>query len=188
MSTALHFALSHLDTSANNNTYARMLFFSSAFSFSPAASVCYSNCAVSDRKALQRVGKTDQRINSSSSPAIEAVQHKRCLRRACSIVRDTSHPVHRPFAFLPSGRCYRSLRSRTSRLRNSRTVTHCTYTCTAHFSTRIAYSSTCTAHFSTCTVHLPVLHMSAPTISTSMQFTNTYFALALLLMHHIFCT
>ena len=50
---------------------------------------------------------------------IEAVQSKRCLRRACSIVKDSSHPSHRLFALLPSGRRYRVLRSRTSRFRNS---------------------------------------------------------------------
>ena len=63
--------------------------------------------------------KTAQRITGSSLPTIEAVQSKRCLRRARSIEKDSSHPSHRLFALLPSGRRYRVLRSRTSRFRNS---------------------------------------------------------------------
>src|SRR4029434_9697598 len=79
-------------------------------------SVWYGSCSVADRKSLQRVVKTAQRITGSSLPTIEAVQSKRCLRRAGSIEKDSSHPSHRLFALLPSGRHYRALRSRTSRL------------------------------------------------------------------------
>ena len=81
--------------------------------------VWYGSCSVADRKSLQRVVKTAQRITDSSLPTIAAVQRKRCLRRARSIVRDSSHPSHKLFALLPSGRRYRTLRSRTSRFRNS---------------------------------------------------------------------
>ena len=77
--------------------------------------VWYGNCSVSDRKALQRVVKTAQRIIGSSLPSIEAVQHKRCLRKARGICMDCSHPNHSLFTLLPSGRRYRSLRTRTSR-------------------------------------------------------------------------
>ena len=82
-------------------------------------SVWYGSCSVADRKSLQRVVKTAQRITGSSLPTIEAVQSKRCLRRARSIEKDSSHPSHRLFALLPSGRRYRVLRSRTRRFRNS---------------------------------------------------------------------
>ncbi|TWW71612.1 hypothetical protein D4764_16G0001090 [Takifugu flavidus] len=44
---------------------------------------------------------------------------KCCLRRACSICKDSSHPTHRLFSLLPSGRCFRTLKTRTSRMRNS---------------------------------------------------------------------
>ena len=81
--------------------------------------VWYGNCSVSDRKALQRVVKTAQRIIGSSLPSIEAVQSKRYLRNARGICKDCSHPNHRLFTLLPSGRRYRSLRTRTSRFRGS---------------------------------------------------------------------
>ncbi|KAK0132582.1 Anoctamin-10 [Merluccius polli] len=66
--------------------------------------VWYGKCSVLDRKALQRVVKTAQCITGSSLPSIEAVQHKQCLRRARSIVKYSSHPSHRLFALLPSGK------------------------------------------------------------------------------------
>lgn len=81
--------------------------------------VWYGSCSVSDRKRLQRVVKTAQRITGSSLPAIDTVQSMQRLRKARSITKDRSHPNHRLFALLPSGRRYRSLHSRTSRFRNS---------------------------------------------------------------------
>ncbi|XP_030283157.1 uncharacterized protein LOC115587459 [Sparus aurata] len=52
--------------------------------------VWYANCSVSEQKALQRVVKTAQRITGSSLSSIEALQSKRCLRKARSIVKDCS--------------------------------------------------------------------------------------------------
>uniref|UniRef100_A0A9J8BGG6 Reverse transcriptase domain-containing protein n=1 Tax=Cyprinus carpio carpio TaxID=630221 RepID=A0A9J8BGG6_CYPCA len=79
----------------------------------------YGNCSVADHKALQRVGKTVQCITGTTLPAIEDIQRKCRLRRACSILKDSSHPEQRLFNLLPSGWPFRSLRTRTSRLRNS---------------------------------------------------------------------
>ncbi|MCI4389835.1 hypothetical protein PGIGA_G00103570 [Pangasianodon gigas] len=81
--------------------------------------VWYGNCSVADRKALQRVVKTTQRITKTPLPAIEVVQKKRCLRRARNILKDSSHPAHSLFQLLPSRRRYRSLKTKTSRFRNS---------------------------------------------------------------------
>ncbi|KAI5617008.1 gastrula zinc finger protein XlCGF28.1-like, partial [Silurus asotus] len=81
--------------------------------------VWYGSCSAAERKALQRVVKTAQRITGTPLPAMEDIQKKRCLRRARSILKDSSHPAHRLFTLLPSGRRYRCLRTRTSRLKNS---------------------------------------------------------------------
>ncbi|XP_040891591.1 piggyBac transposable element-derived protein 2 [Toxotes jaculatrix] len=81
--------------------------------------VWYGNSSVADRKALQRVVKTAQRITGTPLPSIEEVQRKRCLRRARNILKDSSHPANGLFNLLPSRRRFRSLRTRTSRLRNS---------------------------------------------------------------------
>ncbi len=42
-----------------------------------------------------------------------------CIRKARRIINDSSHPSHRLFSLLPSGRRLRSIRSRTSQLRDS---------------------------------------------------------------------
>ncbi|KAK3516042.1 hypothetical protein QTP70_003331, partial [Hemibagrus guttatus] len=43
--------------------------------------VWYGNCSVAARKALQREGKTAQRIIGTPLPAIEDIQKKRCIRK-----------------------------------------------------------------------------------------------------------
>ncbi|KAI5608469.1 gastrula zinc finger protein XlCGF28.1-like [Silurus asotus] len=77
--------------------------------------VWYGGSTVCERKALQRVVKTAQRITGTQLPAIEHLHHSRCLRRAHSIIKDSSHPSHKQFNLLPSRRRYRNLRTRTSR-------------------------------------------------------------------------
>ncbi len=62
----------------------------------------------------------------------------RCIRKAQSIIKDTSHPAHTLFSLLPSGKCYWSIKSRTTRYRDGffpqvvtimNSTTH-TYICT----------------------------------------------------------
>ena len=81
--------------------------------------VWYSNCSSFDRKALQRVVRTAELIIGHKLPAFQDIYQTRCLRKACSIIKDCTHPAHHLFATLPSGRRLRSIRSRTTRLKNS---------------------------------------------------------------------
>ncbi len=57
-------------------------------------------------------GNGNGRALSSSSTA-------RCSSKAKSIVEDPTHPSHSLFQLLPSGRRYRSIRARSTRLLNS---------------------------------------------------------------------
>ncbi|TWW61216.1 uncharacterized protein LOC130525978 [Takifugu flavidus] len=63
-------------------------------------SVWYGSCTIAEHKALQRVVKTAQRITRTTLPAIGDVQRKRCLHRARSILKDSSHP-HPPQTIFP---------------------------------------------------------------------------------------
>ncbi len=54
-----------------------------------------------------------------SFPPLQDIYTRRCTRKARSIIKDSSHPSHRLLFLLPSGRRFRSIRSRTSRLRDS---------------------------------------------------------------------
>ena len=57
------------------------------------ATVWYNGCSAADRKSLQWVVKTAQRIVGVQLPAIKDLQHKHFLRRAHCIIRDlTTEP------------------------------------------------------------------------------------------------
>ena len=80
------------------------------------------SCTDSNRKALQRIVNTAGRIIGASLPPLPSLQDiykTRLTRKVTMIVSDSCHPSHGLFSLLPSGRRYRSLRARTTRLSNS---------------------------------------------------------------------
>ncbi|KAK0133341.1 putative RNA-directed DNA polymerase from transposon BS [Merluccius polli] len=79
--------------------------------------VWYAGCPVADRKLVQRVINTAQRIIGCPLPSLEEIGKTRLLSKATKIIKDCSHPGHSLFELLPSGRCYRCLKTRTSRFR-----------------------------------------------------------------------
>uniref|UniRef100_A0A669C0V1 Ig-like domain-containing protein n=1 Tax=Oreochromis niloticus TaxID=8128 RepID=A0A669C0V1_ORENI len=79
----------------------------------------YGNTTAYNRKALQRVVRCAERIIGGELPSLQDIYRKRCLRKAGRIIKDSSHPSHKLFRLLPSGRRFCSIRSRTSRLRDS---------------------------------------------------------------------
>ncbi|XP_055499383.1 brain mitochondrial carrier protein 1 isoform X1 [Leucoraja erinacea] len=82
-------------------------------------SVWYGSCSAADQKALQRVVRTAEKITRSPQPAIQDLYPSRCRKRASNIIKDTTHPAHKLFTLLPSGKRYRSMRSKTTRFKNS---------------------------------------------------------------------
>ena len=79
----------------------------------------YGNCSCHNRKALQRVVRTAQKICGCVLPSISELYEGRCIRKAKKIINDPSHPNHELFELLPSGKRYRSLKARTTRLQSS---------------------------------------------------------------------
>ena len=82
-------------------------------------SVWHGSCLAADKKALQRVVRTAEKIIRSPLPAIQDLYTSHCYKRAMNIIKDPTHPTHRLFTLLQSGKRYRSVRSRTTRLGNS---------------------------------------------------------------------
>ena len=78
--------------------------------------VWYGICTDRDRKALRSVVRSAEFIISRKLPALQDTYHTRCLRKAGRILRDCYHSSFSLFTPLPSGRRYRSIRSRTRRL------------------------------------------------------------------------
>jgi len=81
--------------------------------------VWFGNCTVQVRKALKRVIKTAQYICGTTFPSLQDIYKTRVTKRAHKIIRETTHPQYILFTLLPSGRRYRSMKARTSRLKNS---------------------------------------------------------------------
>ncbi len=74
----------------------------------------FGNSTACNRKALQRVVRTARHIVGDELPYLQDIYTRRCIRKSRRIINDSSHPSHRLFSLLPSGR-----RPRTSRLRDS---------------------------------------------------------------------
>ncbi len=79
----------------------------------------FGNSTAGNRKALQMVVRTARHIVGCELPSLQDIYTRWCMRKARRIIKDSSHPSHHLLSLLPSGRCLRSIRSRTSRLRDS---------------------------------------------------------------------
>ena len=81
--------------------------------------VWYAGSTAKDKKAVQRVINTAQKIIGCLLTSLEHIATSCCLRRTKAITGDPSHPAYPLFDLLPSGRRYRSTKSHTSRLTDS---------------------------------------------------------------------
>uniref|UniRef100_A0A8K9XYH3 Reverse transcriptase domain-containing protein n=1 Tax=Oncorhynchus mykiss TaxID=8022 RepID=A0A8K9XYH3_ONCMY len=81
----------------------------------------YGNCSAHNRKALQRVVRSAQRITGGKLPALQDTYTTRCHRKAIKIIKDNNHPSHCLFTPLSSRRRgqYRCIKAGTERLKNS---------------------------------------------------------------------
>ncbi len=79
----------------------------------------FGNSTAGNRRALQRVVRTARHIVGGELPSLQDIYTRRCTRKARRIIKDSSHPSHSLLSLLPSGRRFRSIWSRTSRLRDS---------------------------------------------------------------------
>ncbi|KAK3535116.1 hypothetical protein QTP70_004678 [Hemibagrus guttatus] len=64
----------------------------------------FGNCTVSDRKTLQRIVRTAEKIIGVSLPSIMDIYTTCCIRKANNIVNENTHPSHTLFTLLPSGK------------------------------------------------------------------------------------
>ena len=84
-------------------------------------SAWFGSTTKDQRRRLSRVVKNAGLIIECELPSLEEMYL--CLRRSVArskrIIADQSHPAYGLFQLLPSGRRYRALRARTSRLSSS---------------------------------------------------------------------
>ncbi|KAK3507347.1 hypothetical protein QTP70_014830, partial [Hemibagrus guttatus] len=72
----------------------------------------FGNCTISDRKTLQRIVRTADKIIGVSLSSTTDMYTTRCIRKANSIVDDPIHPSHTLFTLLLSGKRHRSITTR----------------------------------------------------------------------------
>ncbi|KAK0153824.1 putative RNA-directed DNA polymerase from transposon BS [Merluccius polli] len=81
--------------------------------------IWYSAATAKDKGRLQRVIRSAEKVIGCNLPSLQDLYTSRTLRRAGKIVADPSHPGRKLFETLPSGRRLRSIRTKTSRHKNS---------------------------------------------------------------------
>uniref|UniRef100_A0A3P8NNR5 Reverse transcriptase domain-containing protein n=1 Tax=Astatotilapia calliptera TaxID=8154 RepID=A0A3P8NNR5_ASTCA len=81
--------------------------------------VWYAGATIRDKQRLQRVVRSAEKVIGCRLPSLQDLYTSRTLGRAARISADPSHPGHSLFDLLPSGRRLRSIRTRTSRHKNS---------------------------------------------------------------------
>ncbi|KAK1802777.1 hypothetical protein P4O66_021318 [Electrophorus voltai] len=81
--------------------------------------VWFGNSTKQDRQALQRVVRSAERITHTELPDLQTIYYKRCQTKARRIVKDPTYPNNRLFSLLRSGRRFRSLKTKTDRLKRS---------------------------------------------------------------------
>ena len=79
----------------------------------------YAAAIAKDKDRLQRVIRSAEKLIGCNLPSLQDLYTSRTLRRAGKIVADPSHPGHKLFETLPSGRRLWSIRTKTSRHKNS---------------------------------------------------------------------
>lgn len=81
--------------------------------------VWYAGATIRDKQRLQRVVRSAEKVIADRLPSLQDLYTSRTLGRAARISADPSHPGLSLFDLLPSGRRLRSIRTRTSRHKNS---------------------------------------------------------------------
>uniref|UniRef100_A0AAV2KE56 Reverse transcriptase domain-containing protein n=1 Tax=Knipowitschia caucasica TaxID=637954 RepID=A0AAV2KE56_KNICA len=81
--------------------------------------VWFAGATVRDKQRLQRIVRSAEEVIGRSLPSLQDLYVARARGRAGRITADPSHPAHGLFQPLPSGRRLRSIRTRTSRHKNS---------------------------------------------------------------------
>uniref|UniRef100_A0AAQ6IKT8 Alkylated DNA repair protein AlkB homologue 8 N-terminal domain-containing protein n=1 Tax=Anabas testudineus TaxID=64144 RepID=A0AAQ6IKT8_ANATE len=81
--------------------------------------VWFAAATARDKARLQRTIRSAEKVIGCSLPSLRDLYVSRTQRRASRIAADPSHPGHALFQPLPSGKRLRSIRTRTSRHKNS---------------------------------------------------------------------
>ena len=80
--------------------------------------VWYGSASLHNKNMLEGIVKAASNIIGCELPSIESIYATRILRKATTIISDPSHPANHLFDLHPSGKRFRSVRTRTIRFSN----------------------------------------------------------------------
>ena len=81
--------------------------------------VWFGSANIHNKNMLEGIVKTASKITGSKLPLIESIYTTRTLRKATTIISDSTHPANHLFESVPSGKRFRSIKTRTTRFSNS---------------------------------------------------------------------
>ncbi|XP_075325281.1 E3 SUMO-protein ligase ZBED1-like [Odontesthes bonariensis] len=81
--------------------------------------IWYAATTARNKARLQRIIHSPEKVIGCNLPSLQDLYSSRTQRRAGKIAADPSHPGHKLFDPLPSGRRLRSIKTKTSRHKNS---------------------------------------------------------------------
>ena len=84
-------------------------------------SICvwFGGLTLKEKAAMNKLIKISGKIIGTELPCLEELYSKRMLTKAKKIVSDRTHPANSFFTLLPSGRRFKSLKTKTVRFKNS---------------------------------------------------------------------
>ena len=84
-------------------------------------SICawFGGLTIKDKAALNRIIVISGKIIGSELPSLDELFNQRSLKKARKITKDCSHPAYPLFELLPSGKRFRTMKTRTKRFQNS---------------------------------------------------------------------
>ena len=74
--------------------------------------VWFGSASIHNKNMLEGIVKTASKITGSKLPSIESIYTTRTLRKATTIISDCTHPANHLFESLPSGKRFRSIKTR----------------------------------------------------------------------------
>ena len=77
------------------------------------------SASIHNKNMLEGIVKTPSKITGSKLPSIESIYTTRTLCKATTIISDCTYPANHLFESLPSGKRFRSIKTRTTRFSNS---------------------------------------------------------------------
>ena len=81
--------------------------------------VWFGCASIHKKNMLEEIVKTASKITGSKLPLIESIYTTRTLRKATTIISDSTHPANHLFESVPFGKRFRSIKTRTTRFSNS---------------------------------------------------------------------